>query len=254
VSAPVRVVVAEGPSTRKGLLRFVLEGEGYQVVGEAATSAELARAVAVHRPDVVVIDDGIGAMAVGMIRETLPSTRVILVWPGAVVPIGGDARVEPSEVLRELGRTMERLTGQPSTTSLGGPLHVLETGSHTRQDPAALREILARGEAARLQRRQRSSDDAAVAGVGGAIIDDRGSAPVVILPVPSSVDANADEDDPLEVGRSEIVVVPDADLATVGVGPIAGGGGPAGGGDSDDPGGGDEPGGRGVTRRHRHKR
>ncbi len=69
MSDPVRVVVAEGPSTRKGLLRFVLEGEGYDVVGDAATSAELARVVALHRPDVVVMDDGIGAMAVAMIRD-----------------------------------------------------------------------------------------------------------------------------------------------------------------------------------------
>ena len=38
----VRIVVAEGPSRRKGLLRFVLESEGYDVVGEASTTAELA--------------------------------------------------------------------------------------------------------------------------------------------------------------------------------------------------------------------
>src|SRR5215211_1158270 len=119
MSDDVRVVVAEGPSTRKGLLRFVLEGEGYHVVAEAVTSAELARAVTLYRPDVVVMDDGIGAMAVAMVREIVPSVRVVLVWPGAVVPIGGDARVEPSEVLRELGPTVERLTGQKSATSLG---------------------------------------------------------------------------------------------------------------------------------------
>ncbi len=253
MSAPVRVVVAEGPSTRKGLLRFVLEGEGYAVVGEAATSAELVRTVSVHRPDVVVIDDGIGAMAVGMIRETLPSTRVILVWPGAVVPIGGDARVEPSEVLRELGRAMERLTGQASTTSRGGPVRVFETGSRSRQDPAALREILARGEAAQLQRQHPSRDARAMAGTGGAIIEGRGSAPVVILPVSPSIDATADdehahEDEPSEV----IVVVPDADLAIVGAAPSGtrrlDGGRPAATARVE------EHGEQGVTLRHRHKR
>ena len=65
---PVRVVVAEGAPERKGLLRFTLEHEGYEVVGEAAASADLARELALHRPDVVVMDDGIGATAVGMVH------------------------------------------------------------------------------------------------------------------------------------------------------------------------------------------
>ncbi|CAN5688992.1 hypothetical protein BH18ACT17_BH18ACT17_10080 [soil metagenome] len=64
----VRIVVGEGPSTRRGLLRFVLDGEGYDVVAEAATTAELARLMATHRPAVVVLDDDIGATAVGMIN------------------------------------------------------------------------------------------------------------------------------------------------------------------------------------------
>ncbi len=92
----VRIVVGEGPSARTGLLRFVLDGEGYDVVAEAATTAELARLMATHRPDIVVLDDGIGAIAVGMINEMSPNTKVVLVWPGAVMPIGGAARVEPS--------------------------------------------------------------------------------------------------------------------------------------------------------------
>ena len=37
----VRIVVGEGPSERKGLLRFVVDGEGYDVVAEASTTAEL---------------------------------------------------------------------------------------------------------------------------------------------------------------------------------------------------------------------
>ena len=209
MSDPVRVVVAEGPSTRKGLLRFVLEGEGYDVVGDAATSAELARVVAADRPDVVVMDDGIGAMAVAMIRTIAPSTRVVLVWPGAVVPIGGDARVEPSDVLRELGRTMERLTGQPSTTSAGAALHGAGTSARPRQDPAALRAILARGEAARLQRRPSPPREVTV-GPGEAIIGDRAPASVVILPLTASVDPAA-AGVLRTAGTDEIVIVPEAD-------------------------------------------
>jgi hypothetical protein len=200
VSGPIRVVVAEGPSNRKGLLRFVLEGEGYDVVSGAETSAELARVVAVHRPDVVVMDEGIGSMAVGMIRQVAPSTRVILVWPGAVVPIGGDARVEPSDVLRELGRTMERLTGQPRITHVGDPLHDAGAGAPSRQDPAMLREILARGDAAQLQRPQLSHAGAATVHGDEGSVGDRAPAAVVILPVTASVDP-----------ADEVVVVPEAD-------------------------------------------
>jgi hypothetical protein len=145
VTGQARIVVAEGVSSRKGFLRFVLEGEGYEVVGEAATPAELARSVGAHDPDVVVIDDGIGATSVGMVHELAPAAKVVLIWPSAVVPIGGDARVEPSNVLRELGLTVEALTGVACATSLAG-------GTAGARDAATLREVLARGEAAQLHR------------------------------------------------------------------------------------------------------
>ena len=142
----VRIVVAEGVSARKGFLRFVLEGEGYEVAGEASNPAELARSVSVHEPDVVVMDDGIGATSVGMVRDLAPAAKVILVWPGAVMPIGGDARVEPSNVLRELGLAVEGLTGVACATSLAGG------GLGAARDAATLRGVLARGEAAQLHR------------------------------------------------------------------------------------------------------
>lgn len=106
----VRVLVGEGRSTRKGLLRFVLENEGYDVVAEAGSTLELAQQLAVHRPDVVVLDDGIDASAVGMMREVLPSAKVILVWPRGVTAVGADARLEPSEVMTSLGSTMARVS------------------------------------------------------------------------------------------------------------------------------------------------
>ena len=136
----IRIVVGEGQSMRKGLLRFVLEGEGHEVVAEADSSAELARHLAVHEPDVVVLDDGIGVTAVQMAREIAPKTKVILVWPGAVVPIGGDARVEPSQVLREMGDAVRKVTGQapPSLDTFERPDWI----DKVRKDPATLRDKL----------------------------------------------------------------------------------------------------------------
>ena len=81
---------------RRGLLRFVLEGDGFEVVGEAGSSAELAPVLAELQPDAVVLDDGIGATAVQLCREIAPRAKIIVVWPDAVVPIGGDARVAPA--------------------------------------------------------------------------------------------------------------------------------------------------------------
>src|SRR5436309_1103047 len=138
----VRVVVGEGQSMRKGLLRFVLEGEGFEVVAEAATSAELAKVLAEHQPDAVVLDDGIGVTAVQMTREIAPRTKIVLVWPGAVVPIGGDARVEPSNVLKNLGGAVAKVTGKlPSMT---GSFDRPEWIAKVRKDPSTLREMLAK--------------------------------------------------------------------------------------------------------------
>ena len=46
----VRVVVGEGHPARKGLLRFVLEGEGYDVVAQRDQLSELARMLATTSP------------------------------------------------------------------------------------------------------------------------------------------------------------------------------------------------------------
>ncbi|MGZ6544728.1 MAG: hypothetical protein ACXVEI_05400 [Actinomycetota bacterium] len=110
----IRVMVGEGRSNRKDLLRFVLENEGYDVVAEAGSTLELAQKIAVHRPDVVVLDDGIDASAVGMLREVLPSAKVILVWPRGVTAVGADARLEPDEVMTSLGSAIARVMGRGS--------------------------------------------------------------------------------------------------------------------------------------------
>jgi DNA-binding NarL/FixJ family response regulator len=127
---------------RRGLLRFVLEGEGFDVVGEAGSASDLARLLAIHQPDVVVLDDGIGATAVGMAREVAPAAKVILVWPDAVVPIGGDARVDPAAVLKELGEATRQVLGisAPAFESFHRPDWI----DRVKKDPAVLRDILAR--------------------------------------------------------------------------------------------------------------
>ena len=55
VARRIRIVVGEGRTAQRGLLRFVLEGEGFDVVGEAAGSADLSGVIDQQRPDVVVL-------------------------------------------------------------------------------------------------------------------------------------------------------------------------------------------------------
>ena len=119
----IGVVVGEGHPMRRGLLRFVMEGEGFRVLGEAHTTVELVQVLSVHHPDAVVLDDGIGATAVALTREMRPDAKIVLVWPPAVIPISGDATVDPSQVLRDLGFAVERACGvaaeepEPATVS-----------------------------------------------------------------------------------------------------------------------------------------
>jgi hypothetical protein len=47
-----------------------------------------------------------------MMREVLPSAKVILVWPRGVAPVGVEARLEPSEVMTSLGSTVARVVGR----------------------------------------------------------------------------------------------------------------------------------------------
>jgi hypothetical protein len=85
---------------------------------------ELAQTLAVHRPDVVVLDSGIDASAIGVTHELLPDAKIVLVWPAAVAPIGADASVDPLEVMTQLGPTVARVMG------VGGVI----TAPHRRPD------------------------------------------------------------------------------------------------------------------------
>jgi hypothetical protein len=182
------VVVGEGDPARRGLLRFVLDGEGFEVVGEATTTVELVQTLAVHRPDAVVLDDAIGTTAVVVTREMHPDAKLILVWPSDVIPIGGDARVEPSEVLRDLGPALARALGihDPVPSPAGATVHPLPVtapggGEAARApDPS---EPIARVIPGPGSPRPTPSDDA--------IVVDRDPAPLLILPVASPPDEDA---------------------------------------------------------------
>ncbi len=175
----IGVVVGEGHPVRRGLLRFVLEGEGFRVLAEAATAVELVQALAVHRPEAVVLDDAIGTTAVVLSREMCPDAKIVLVWPPDLSPISGDATVDPTQVLRELGPAVERACGLPEPEAVPATVQSLSPRPRAERPPhpsAGLADVLPGPGLARSRAIDGDGD-------GDAIIVDREPAPILILPV-----------------------------------------------------------------------
>lgn len=171
----IAVVVGEGHPMRRGLLRFVLEGEGFVVLADVSTAVELVQALAVHHPDVVVLDDGVGPTAVVLTREMRPDAKIVLVWPPDLAPIRGDATVDPTQVLRELGPAVERACGvptiEPATATVRSMTDRAARPARHMHPSTGMAEILPGPGVAR-----RTHDDEV-------IIVDREPAPILILPV-----------------------------------------------------------------------
>jgi DNA-binding NarL/FixJ family response regulator len=102
----VRVVLAENESP--GPLHYLIESEGFQVVGCASDDAELARVLAQVRPDVIVLDADISATSALIARERAPSSELIVVWPDGVQLPPAAERVHPRLVYQDLGPAIRR--------------------------------------------------------------------------------------------------------------------------------------------------
>ncbi|MEP6757798.1 MAG: hypothetical protein ABJB55_01230 [Actinomycetota bacterium] len=122
-------------------MRTVLESDGFDVIGEATATADLARLLLADQPDVVVLDDAIGVTAVQVVGELAPRAKLVVVWPAGVVPIGGAARVDPTEVLTALSATVGLAAG--IELSALGAIERPDWIDKVRKDPTTLREMLA---------------------------------------------------------------------------------------------------------------
>ena len=104
-----RVQVVLGEAERDdGLLRFVLEAEGFDLVGLASSDEELARVLRGARPSVVVLDGGISAAAASNARESVGDAALVVVWPDGVSAVLAEERVDPSLVIEDLGDAVRR--------------------------------------------------------------------------------------------------------------------------------------------------
>jgi hypothetical protein len=103
----VQVVLGEAERT-DGLLRFVLEAEGFDIVGLASDDQELGRVLRGARPAVVVLDGGISAPAALEARERSHGAALVVVWPDGVSAAIAEERVDPYEAIADLGDAVRR--------------------------------------------------------------------------------------------------------------------------------------------------
>jgi hypothetical protein len=125
----VQVVLGEAERT-DGLLRFVLEAEGFDIVGLASDDQELGRVLRGARPAVVVLDGGISAPAALEARERSHGAALVVVWPDGVSAAIAEERVDPYEAIADLGGAVRRAARQA------------ELGGHAERREAERREIL----------------------------------------------------------------------------------------------------------------
>ncbi|HET9672331.1 MAG TPA: hypothetical protein VFQ40_05725 [Actinomycetota bacterium] len=103
----IQVVLGEGEPDA-GFLRFVLEGEGFDLVGLASSDEELDRILRGASPTVIVLDGGITATAALRAKERAPGAALVVVWPEGVAPTLADEHVEPATIVEELGPAVRR--------------------------------------------------------------------------------------------------------------------------------------------------
>src|SRR5512133_1270458 len=102
-----RVVLAEVDAP--GSLHYLLEAEGFQVVGCAGNDEELGRVLGQGvRPDVIVLDADVVATSSLVARELAPDAHLIAIWPDAVQAPPGGERISPRQVYEELGPAIRR--------------------------------------------------------------------------------------------------------------------------------------------------
>ena len=103
----LQVVLGEAERT-DGLLRFVLEAEGFDIIGLASDDQELARVLRGARPAVVVLDGGISVAAALEARQRSRGAALVVVWPDGVSSVIAEERVDPYEVIADLGDAVRR--------------------------------------------------------------------------------------------------------------------------------------------------
>jgi hypothetical protein len=104
----VRIVLAEA-ALAPGPLHYLLESEGFQVLGSASDDEELTRLLTQStKPEVIVVDAAVPVASVMVAREFSPASELIVIWPEGVVPPPSADQVFPELVYEDLGPAVNR--------------------------------------------------------------------------------------------------------------------------------------------------
>src|SRR5207253_900892 len=149
--SPVRIVLADDSMLlREGLVRL-LEESGFDVVAQSGTADDLLRHVAMHKPDVAIVDIRMppthtdeGLRAAQTIREKHPDVGVVVlsahVEPGYAMELLADNAEGVGYLLKDRVSDLEEFAGAVRRVGEGGsaldPTVVSElVGRRRREDP-----------------------------------------------------------------------------------------------------------------------
>jgi hypothetical protein len=167
------VVLGEG---EPGVLRLILEAQGFDVVGHARDDGELRTILDLTDPTVVVLDAGISVLAAADTRTRAPRAPIVVVWPKDTYTPLAEERVEPATVILELGNAVRR-AAEHHLSPAAGPDDVVIL------EPELERPVVVPEAPARPRRRRRAlvgvaawavalTASAAIAGALPSLLDD----------------------------------------------------------------------------------
>jgi hypothetical protein len=105
-NASVSVVLGEAATSTS--LREILDGAGFDVVGQASAPGDLLRLLAGVEPDVIVLDAEVSATAALSVRDLAPLAGIVVVWPAAVSSSVADRQVTPARAAFDLPDAVRR--------------------------------------------------------------------------------------------------------------------------------------------------
>jgi DNA-binding NarL/FixJ family response regulator len=108
-----RVLIADDVANMRQLVRFCLDEDRFDIVGEAADGAEAVRLAREHEPDAIILDLSMpvmdGLQVIEEVRRHLPKTRILVLSGFAsstlseqALALGADAYLEKGVGFDEL--------------------------------------------------------------------------------------------------------------------------------------------------------
>jgi len=115
-----RVLIADDVANMRQLVRFCLDEDRFEIVGEAADGAEAVRLAKEAKPDAIILDLSMpvmdGLQVIEEIRKTLPHTKILVLsgfssstLSDEALELGADAYLEKGVAFEELEQILVSL-------------------------------------------------------------------------------------------------------------------------------------------------